>query len=103
MHLLDLSPGDISFVPQGFLHWIENTGDTPLSFLVVLSHEEPQTIELSEMIAGVPNEALGRMYGIDPKVFDAILRRTVTIGGPNALDPRESDDKDSGSTLIAAE
>jgi oxalate decarboxylase/phosphoglucose isomerase-like protein (cupin superfamily) len=103
VHLLDLSPGEISFVPQGFLHWIENTGDKPLSFLVVLSHEEPQTIELSEMIAGVPNEALGRMYGIDPKVFDAIPQRTVTIGGPNALEQPKGDDRDSSSTLIAAE
>lgn len=36
---LDLSAGDISFVPQGYLHWIENMSDKELHFLVVLSHE----------------------------------------------------------------
>lgn len=80
-HYLDLEAGDISFVPQGHLHWIENTSGEPLSFLVVLSHEEPETIELSEMLSGVPNETLSRMYGIPARVFEAIPARTVVIGG----------------------
>ena len=86
-HYLDLAPGDISFVPQGHLHWIENTGSERLSFLVVLSHEEPETIELSEMLSGVPNETLGRMYGVSERVFAGIPQRTVIIGGgePSSL------------------
>ncbi len=93
-HYLDLTPGDISFVPQGFLHWIENTGHEPLSFLVVLSHEEPLTIELSEMLKGVPDETLARMYGVPQDVFAAIPPRTVVIGGPVQTD---------AGRLIAAE
>ena len=81
VHLLDLEPGDISFVTQGHLHWIENVGSEPLSFLVVLSHEEPATIELSEMLKGVPKETLARMYGVSERVFEAIPNRTVIIGG----------------------
>jgi oxalate decarboxylase len=80
VHRLDLQAGDISFVPQGSLHWIENTGSGPLTFLVVLSHEEPQTIELSEMLKGVPNATLGKMYGISEKIFAEIPERTVLIG-----------------------
>lgn len=80
-HYLDLKPGDISFVPQGYLHWIENTGTEPLSFLVVLSHEEPLTIELSEMISGVPNATLGNMYATSERIFAEIPDRTVVIGG----------------------
>lgn len=80
-HYLELEAGDISFVPQGFLHWIENRGDEPLSFLVVLSHEQPLTVELSEMLAGVPNETLANMYGISSSVFERIPSRTVVIGG----------------------
>src|ERR1700694_5687775 len=30
--LLDLEVGDISFVPRGFVHWIENTGCEALHF-----------------------------------------------------------------------
>jgi oxalate decarboxylase/phosphoglucose isomerase-like protein (cupin superfamily) len=80
-HYLELKPGDISFVPQGYLHWIENQGTEPLQFLVVLSHEEPLTIELSEMISGVPNETLAKMYNLPKRVFDAIPNRTIVIGG----------------------
>ncbi len=84
-HYLDLAPGDVSFVPQGFLHWIENTGTEPLSFLVVLSHEEPQTIELSEMLSGVPNETLSKMYQVPAAVFEGIPDTRVIIGGANLL------------------
>lgn len=78
---LDLKAGDISFVPQGFLHWIENTGSEPLSFLVVLSHEQPQTVELSEMLKGVPNATLSNMYDVPENVFEAIPDKTIMIGG----------------------
>lgn len=90
-HYLELEAGDISFVPQGFLHWIENRGDEPLSFLVVLSHEQPLTVELSEMIAGVPNDTLANMYGVASSVFERIPSRTVVIGGGETVaaeDPR---------------
>jgi oxalate decarboxylase/phosphoglucose isomerase-like protein (cupin superfamily) len=88
-HHLDLRAGDISFVPQGYLHWIENIGDEPLSFLVVLSHEEPLTIELSEMLTGVPNATLANMYGIAEEAFEAIPAGTIVIGGgKRAAQPR---------------
>jgi oxalate decarboxylase len=53
--LMDMEAGDLCFIPQGHLHWIENTSDTPLHFLLTLSHAEPQTIELSAMVAGSPD------------------------------------------------
>jgi len=90
-HYLELGPGDISFVPQGYLHWIENVGDEPLSFLVVLSHEEPQTIEFSEMYSGVPKQTLAKMYEIPESAFAQIPERTVVIGGaPVERDYREA-------------
>jgi oxalate decarboxylase len=78
--LLDLEQGDISFVPQGFIHWIANTGDEPLHFLVVLSHEEPLTIELSETLAGLPREVLRTVLGLEESALDALPSEAVTIG-----------------------
>ena len=89
-HYLELNPGDISFVPQGYLHWIENLGGEPLSFLVVLSHEEPQTIEFSEMYAGVPKSTLAKMYGISEKAFSEIPNTKVVIGGGKKSPFREA-------------
>lgn len=36
-----------------------------LHMILVTSHEEPETIELSHMIKGVPEEVLATIYGID--------------------------------------
>jgi oxalate decarboxylase/phosphoglucose isomerase-like protein (cupin superfamily) len=78
--LLDLEAGDISFVPRGFIHWIENKGSEPLHFLVVLSHEEPLTIELSETLAGVPNEVLAKVLAMSESALEGLPSEAVTIG-----------------------
>jgi oxalate decarboxylase/phosphoglucose isomerase-like protein (cupin superfamily) len=83
--LLELSEGDISFVPQGFLHWIENTGPDDLSFLVILSHEEPETIELSEMLSGVPGETLENVFGVGKDFFKPLSGKPITIGGGQVM------------------
>jgi oxalate decarboxylase/phosphoglucose isomerase-like protein (cupin superfamily) len=78
---LDLEPGDISFVPQGYLHWIENRGKDRLDFLVILSHEEPETIELSEMLRGVSGDTLAKLFGVAPDAFASIPETGIKIGG----------------------
>lgn len=78
---LDLTEGDISFVPQGYLHWIHNIGSTPLKFLVVLSHEEPETIELSEMCAGVPGTTIHQLFGLPEDTFKNIPKGGLRIKG----------------------
>lgn len=77
---LDLKAGDISFVPQGYVHWIENTGDEELQFLVVLSHEESETIELSETLAGVPERVLQKTLGISAEQLRGLPESAVVIG-----------------------
>jgi oxalate decarboxylase/phosphoglucose isomerase-like protein (cupin superfamily) len=76
---LDLNAGDISFVPQGYLHWIENTSDKELHFLVVLSHEEPETIELSEMLAGVTDDTLMKLFGFGAAAFKHVPKAGIRI------------------------
>ena len=83
--LLDLGPGDISFVPQGYAHWIENVGDGPLHFLVILSHEEPETIETSEIIGGVPKPTLASALGLAEDLVNQLHGKTVTIGDGSIL------------------
>ena len=76
---LQLKAGDISFVPKGYIHWIENTGKGDLHFLVVLSHEEPETIELSETLLGVPKATLSKVLSVSEKTLDEMPKETVTI------------------------
>jgi oxalate decarboxylase/phosphoglucose isomerase-like protein (cupin superfamily) len=78
--LLDLHQGDISFVPRGYVHWIENAGSGELHFLVILSHELPETIELSETLSGVPGKTLSSTLGISEVLVKEFPKKTVTIG-----------------------
>lgn len=76
---LKLKAGDISFVPKGYIHWIENSGKADLHFLVILSHEEPETIELSETLIGVPKSTLSKVLRVSEKILNEMPQKTVTI------------------------
>lgn len=78
--LLELKEGDISFVPRGYIHWIENVGSGQLHFLVILSHEMPETIELSETLTGVPEKTLSTTLGVPERLLQDLPKKTVTIG-----------------------
>jgi oxalate decarboxylase/phosphoglucose isomerase-like protein (cupin superfamily) len=77
--------GDISFVPQGYVHWIENIGNGPLHFLVMLSNEEPETIELSEIMASAPKATLAKALGLSKAVMDQIPTKKVMIAEGSVL------------------
>lgn len=83
--LLDLGQGDISFVPRGHIHWIENVGSSELHFLVILSHEIPETIELSETLSGVPAKTLSASLGVSEKLLEELPKKAVTIGAGSRM------------------
>ena len=78
--LLELKDGDISFVPRGYIHWIQNVGSEPLHFLVILSHEIPETIELSETLSGVPRKTLAASLGVSEQSLQDLPKGAITIG-----------------------
>lgn len=47
--VFELSAGDAAFIPQGYVHWIRNTADTPSRFVLVVSTESPETIEVADI------------------------------------------------------
>ena len=53
-----------------------------MHFLVVLSDEEPLTIELSETLAGVPRETLSKVLGLSEEALSELPDEAVTIGAP---------------------
>jgi oxalate decarboxylase/phosphoglucose isomerase-like protein (cupin superfamily) len=79
--LVELGPGDLAFIPQGSLHWIENIADEELQFTLILSHEAPQTIELTEMLAGVPDDILARVLDVPRELLSNIPREPVVLAG----------------------
>lgn len=53
-HILDLEEGDAAFIPRGYLHWIQNAGEGRSRFILLVSHEAPETIELADMVEATP-------------------------------------------------
>jgi len=53
-HIVRLDPGDAAFVPQGYVHWIENTSQAQSRFVLIATHERPETIEVAGMYAVLP-------------------------------------------------
>ena len=51
----DLQPGSISFVPEGYTHYIQNTGDEELHVILAFTHEQPETTDLSQALPSFPN------------------------------------------------
>lgn len=80
VQILDLEAGELSYVPPGWLHWIENVGPGELHTLIMLTHELPETIEFSDMLSQIPNQTLAKIFGVSEKNFEAIPSETVRIG-----------------------
>jgi oxalate decarboxylase/phosphoglucose isomerase-like protein (cupin superfamily) len=79
--VIDVIPGNVTFVPQGYVHWIENTGDELLKYLTAFSHEQPVLIELSEILSATPNPTLSKTFALSDDVVSSIPSRPVVIGG----------------------
>ncbi|HEU0300767.1 MAG TPA: cupin domain-containing protein [Longimicrobium sp.] len=61
--LLDMNTGDVAFIPHGHVHWIENPWKEPMQFMLIVNHEDPETILLSDLIRSLPRDTVDRAYG----------------------------------------
>src|SRR5262249_51135940 len=55
-HVFELAPGEVAFQPAGWVHWLENLGDSPLFALFMYSHEQPETIDVSDVLPALPKQ-----------------------------------------------
>ena len=55
-HVFDLAPGEVAFQPAGWPHWLENTGDEPMFAVFMYSLEQPETIDMPDVIPGLPKQ-----------------------------------------------
>ena len=76
---LDFQAGDVGYVQQTLLHYIENTGDTDLVFLEMFKSSYYQDLSLSVWLAHTPPELVMAHLGIDKATFDAIPKDEPVI------------------------
>jgi oxalate decarboxylase len=73
--LFDVEAGQVVFVPMGFFHYFENTGDDDLQFLIAFNNsgaESDDDIGVSVSLGGIPNHVLAATFGVSEKVFDQV-------------------------------
>jgi oxalate decarboxylase len=64
-----LERDEIAFVPQGFLHHIENISDEQTKFIVTFNHEKPEDIGISGSTGSIPNAALDYTFKVKSEFF----------------------------------
>jgi oxalate decarboxylase len=65
----ELSPGDVSFLPKGYLHDIENIGQEDVHMAVFFSHASPSNMGLSDSMGAYSPEILGAIFNQEPAYF----------------------------------
>jgi oxalate decarboxylase len=74
-----LERDEIAFVPQGFLHHIENISEGETKFIVTFNHEKPEDIGISGSTGSIPNVALDYTFNVKGEFFAKINRPTQDI------------------------
>jgi oxalate decarboxylase len=76
---LDFEAGDVGYVQQTLLHYIENTGDTDLVFLEMFKSSHYQDLSLSEWLAHTPPDLVMAHLRIDKATFNAIPKEENVV------------------------
>ena len=65
----DFGPHDVGYVPQGYGHYIENTGSDDLVVLIVLNNGTYESISITAWIATNGPELLATNFGVPASTF----------------------------------
>jgi oxalate decarboxylase len=65
----DFGPGDVGYVPQGYGHFIENTGEEELVVLLVLNNGVYRSVSITAWMAANTPELLATNFGVDASTF----------------------------------
>jgi oxalate decarboxylase len=75
----EFSAGDVGYVPQGYGHYIENTGSNELQVLAVFNNGTYESINLSAWMAANPDLLLSTNFGVPESVFAKFPKSEVVI------------------------
>lgn len=65
----EMQAGDISFLPQGYFHDIENIGSEQAHLAVFFSNANPSDIGFSGCLGAYPNELLSSLFNVPTEYF----------------------------------
>jgi oxalate decarboxylase len=88
-----LEQGDVGYIPQGYGHSLENSGDQPARLLLGFNTGQYEAIDLSTWLAGNPAYLLEANLGLDRSVIDHLPRNRVFIA-PKEGAPKQAEGRD---------
>lgn len=74
-----LEKGDVGYIPQGYGHSLENTGDRPCRVLIGFNSGIYEDIDLTEWMAGNPVDVLATNFGKPASLFERFPNKDVFI------------------------
>jgi oxalate decarboxylase len=74
-----LEKGDVSYIPQGYGHSLENVGNKPCRVLIGFNTGVYATIDLSQWIAGNPLDVLATNFSKPASLFEKFPHKDVFI------------------------
>ncbi len=75
----DFGPGDAGYIPQGFGHYVENTGDTNCRILIAFDSGDYQEISLSTWLASNPNAIIADNFKVSDTLVEKLPDRRVFV------------------------
>src|SRR5215213_2429010 len=91
-----LNPGSVFFAPKGLPHAFWTTSDEPLRILLGFDHQQPATIDFSQMMPALPTPVIAQAAGVavgDVPPFPTVAKPfAVPVPGGTAALPSGTDD-----------
>jgi oxalate decarboxylase len=64
-----VDPGEMVYVPKGYLHHIENINHGETKFAIAFNHESPEDIGISGSTSSMSDNVLGATFGLGSEYF----------------------------------
>jgi oxalate decarboxylase len=75
----EFAGGDVGYVPQGYGHYIENTGPDDLEVVIVLNNGAYESISITAWMVATPGQLLATNFGVPESTFAAFPKRETTM------------------------